>query len=280
MSAQAITQIDRPRYGFIRSQSLTEAQIRQKAPSVFATAPHSRVSGRYQLISTVAMIEGMEGQGWFPVHASESRVRLSDRQGYTRHLLRFRRLDDKLPLVGDSFPEIVLVNSHDGSCAYQIHAGLFRLVCSNGMVIADATMGKIRRRHTGDAVGEIIEGTCEIVEDLPRIAGKVNTFREIALSPGEQEVLAASALHIRWSDGKAPVTPASLLQARRQEDRHDDLWTTYQRIQENLLKGGVRGRTRTGRRMTTREVQSVDGNVRLNQALWMLTERMAELKAA
>lgn len=277
MSAQNLMQLAPPS---IRASSLTEGQLRQKAPSVFASAPHGRVSGRYQFISTLAMIEGMEGQGWYPVQATESRTRIGDRRGFTRHMLRFRRSDDRLPMVGDSFPEIVLVNSHDGSCAYQIHAGLFRLVCSNGMVIADADVGKIKRRHTGDAVGEIIESTCEIVEDLPRIAGKVNTFREIALSPGEQEVLAASALHMRWSDGNAPVTPAALLGARRSEDRRGDLWTTYQRIQENLIKGGVGGRTRTGRRMTTREVRSVDGNIRLNQALWLLTERMAELKAA
>jgi hypothetical protein len=264
----------------LRASSLTEGQLRQKAPSVFASAPHGRVSGRYQFISTLAMIEGLEGQGWFPVQAAESRARIGDRRGFTRHMLRFRRSDARLPMVGDSFPEIVIVNSHDGSCAYQIHAGLFRLVCSNGMVIGDTELGKIKRRHTGDAVGEIIEGTCEIVDDLPRIAAKVNTFRDIALSPGEQELLAASAVHVRWGDGKAPVMPAALLEVRRPEDHGGDLWTTYQRIQENLLKGGVSGKTRSGRRMTTREVKSVDGNIRLNQALWLLTERMAELKAA
>jgi hypothetical protein len=260
------------------TQPLTESQIQSKAPSVFAAAPHSRVSDRYQFIPTLAMIVGLQGQGWFPVHAEESRVRLPDRKGFTKHLLRFRRFDSKLPMVGDSFPEIVLVNSHDGSCAYQIHAGLFRLVCSNGMIVVDAHMGQVRRRHTGDAVGEIIEGTYEIVDHLPRIAEKVETFRQTELSRREQEAFAETALQVRWDKSQALVTPAALLTPRRFEDRGNDIWSTFQRIQENMLKGGVQGRTRNGKRTSTRAVQSVDRNVRLNKALWSLTERMAELK--
>lgn len=260
------------------TQPLTESQIQKKAPSVFAAAPHERVSGRYQFISTLSMIEGLSREGWLPIHAEESRARLPDRRGFTKHLIRFCRVDDRLPMVGDSIPEIVLVNSHDASCAYQIHAGLFRLVCSNGMIVADADMGQVRRRHTGDAVGEIIEGTYEIVEELPRIAGKVGIFRQIELSAQEQEIFAESALQIRWDEGRAPVTPTALLTSRRSEDRGNSLWMTYQRVQENLLKGGIRGRGATGRRMTTRAVHSVDGDVKLNKALWTLTERMAVLK--
>lgn len=260
------------------TQPLTEGELRRKALSVFATAPHERVSGRYQFIPTLSMIEGLGREGWLPVHAEESRVRLPDRQGFTKHLIRFRHVDGRLPMVGDSIPEIVLVNSHDASCAYQIHIGLFRLVCSNGMIVAHAGIDLIRRRHTGDAIGEAIEGTNEIMEQLPRITAKVNTFRRIELSAPEQEIFAESALQIRWEDGKAPVTSAALLKARRPEDQGNDLWTTYQRVQENMLKGGVRGRSSNHRRMTTRAVQSVDGNVRLNKALWTLTERIAVLK--
>jgi hypothetical protein len=259
---------------------LSQDQINRFAPSVFATHAHARVSERYQFISTLDMIGALEREGWLAVHAEESRVRIADREGFSKHLLRFRRFDQALPLVGDSFPEVVIVNSHDGSCSYQIHAGLFRLVCSNGMIIANADMGQVRRRHTGEALGEIIEGTYEIVEALPTIAGQVNTFQQIDLKPAEQQAFAESALSLRWDDGKALITPTQLLQARRLEDRSNDLWTTYQRVQENMLKGGQRGANSTGRRTTTRAVKSVDGNVKINKALWLLTERMAELKGA
>jgi len=262
------------------TQALSENQLQRLAPSVFADRAHDRVSGRYQFISTLAMIEGLRGEGWLPVHAEESRVRLPDRKGYSKHLLRFRRFDGGVPMIGDSAPEIVLVNSHDGSCAYQIHAGLFRLVCSNGMIIADADMGQVRRRHTGDAVGEVIEGTCEIVESLPRIAGKVDTFQSIELEPREQRAFADAALGLRWDGAGAPVVADALIRPRRVADLENDLWTTYQRVQENLMKGGLSGKTANGRRTTTRAVKSVDVNVKLNKALWLLTEKMAELKGA
>ncbi len=146
------------------------------------------------------------------------------------------------------------------------------------MVVANGSIGQVQRRHTGNAVSEIIEGTCEIVEELPRIAGKVKTFGEIELGRPEQHAYADAAMKLRWDVGKAPVTAAQLIRARREEDRRDDLWTTFQRVQENLLKGGQRGLGSTGRRTTTRPIKSVDGDVKLNQALWTLTERMAELK--
>ncbi|ADJ29867.1 DUF932 domain-containing protein [Nitrosococcus watsonii] len=262
------------------TQPLSENQLRERASSVFATTAHGRVSGRYQFISTLAMIEALEREGWSPVHAEESRVRIPDRKGFSKHLLRFRRFDDELPMVGDSFPEIVLVNSHDGSCAYQLHAGLFRLVCSNGMIVADSNMGQVKRRHTGDVVREVIEGTYEIVEKLPRIAARVEDFKTLELSLQEQEIFAESALRVRWREGEAPCMPQALLRPRRHEDQGNDLWATYQRAQENMLKGGIRGRSAVGRQITTRAVKSVDGNVKLNKALWFLTEQMAALKKA
>jgi len=259
---------------------LSQSQLQHFTPSVFAIEAHARVSGRYQFISTLDMIGALYRQGWHPVHAEESRANVESRKGFTKHLLRFRRFDELLPMVGDSFPEIVLVNSHDGSCSYQLHAGLFRLVCGNGMIIADADLGQVRRRHTGDALENIIEGTCEIVKALPAVAGKVSLFRQIDLKPAEQQILAKTALGLRWDDGKAPITPSQLLQTRRHEDHGNDLWTTYQRVQENMLKGGQPGLSSTGRRLTTKAVKSVDGNVKINKALWLLTERMAELKGA
>ena len=261
-------------------QPLSHEDLQRLAPSVLATGAHHRVTSRYQFISTLDLIQGLEQEGWFPVQASESRARTEDRDGFVKHLLRFRRFDGRLPLVGDSFPEIVLLNSHDGSCTYQLHAGLFRLVCSNGMIIASAAMGQLRRRHTGDALREVIEGTYEIVDTVPAIARQVDHFQGIELKPTEQTAFAEAALSLRWEPAQAPVTPAQLLHARRPEDDSPSLWTTYQRVQENLLKGGQKGAHRAGRRTTTRAIKSVDGNVKLNQALWLLTERMAELKTA
>ena len=76
----------------------------------------------------------------------------------------------------------------------------------------------------------------------------------------------------------APITEAQVLMPRRVDDRGSDLWSTFNRIQENLVKGGLNGRNTRGRRQSTRPVQGIDQNVRLNRALWMLAEEMRKLK--
>lgn len=262
------------------TQPLSLDSLQKIAPSVFADHAFEKVSARYRFVSTLEMIETLDRVGWQPVEVQVSRSRDDNRRAYAKHLLRFRRFDDQLPMLGDSLPEIVVLNSHDGSCAYRMHAGLFRLVCTNGMIVANTSLGQICLRHTGEAAAEIVTGVQAIVAALPTIAGKVRTFGEVRLQPDEQHSFASTALNLRWDEGKAPIKPSQLLQARRLEDRRDDLWSTYQRIQENLIKGGQRGIMSNGRRMMVRAVQSVDSTVRINQGLWQLTEHMADCKAA
>jgi hypothetical protein len=153
-------------------------------------------------------------------------VRLDDRRGFTRHIVRLRQTNgQELLNVGDSVPEIVLVNSHDGTSAYQLHAGIFRLVCSNGLVIADSTFSKISIRHSGDVVGRVIDATSEVVREIPRIASGIRTMQAIELSPSEREAFAASALSLRES--AISLEPAHLLHVRRAADSKPDLWSTF-----------------------------------------------------
>ena len=71
-----------------------------------------------------------------------------------------------------------------------------------------------------------------------------------------------------------------MLQPRRYADNGTDLWKTFNRVQENLTKG-IRGRVdrSTGQRTGSRGIKSIDGDVKLNRALWAMAEKMAELKA-
>jgi hypothetical protein len=253
--------------------------LRRLAPSVFAESKHSKMSDRYGFIPTSQIIEGMREAGWFPITAKDQLVRLDDRRGFTRHIVRLRQTNgQELLNVGDSVPEIVLVNSHDGTSAYQLHAGIFRLVCSNGLVIADSTFSKISIRHSGDVVGRVIDATSEVVREIPRIASGIRTMQAIELSPSEREAFAASALSLRES--AISLEPAHLLHVRRAADSKPDLWSTFNVVQENLIRGGLFGRDSHNRFRRTRAVNSINEDTRLNKALWALTEHMATLKAA
>jgi hypothetical protein len=174
-------------------------------------------------------------------------------------------------------PELILINSHDGTSSYQLLAGFFRFVCSNGL-IAGNIQSDVRVRHSGNVVHDVIEGSFKVLENVKEIGERIGEYKSITLDRSEQELFANTALQLRWED-KAPVTADRVLQANRYEDVKSDLWTTFNRVQENMIKGGLSGKTATGRRMHTRGVSGVNENVKLNRALWSLADGMAKLKS-
>jgi hypothetical protein len=256
------------------------------APSIFATEAYHRVSDKYQFIPTIEVVEAMRREGFVPIRASESRAILTDKKGFTRHMLRFRDVDLGQQLIlreiGDIIPELVLVNGHDGSTRYQLLAGLFRLVCLNGMVASSGNMGVINVKHVGhDTVNAVIEGTYKIISEFPKIGKKIKQMQQIEVKPQEATAFARAALSLKYDDlTTAPVKPEQLLVSRRPEDNHHDVWTVFNRVQENMFKGGLHGISSTGRRVSTRAIKSVGEDVRLNKALWTLAEELAGIRQA
>lgn len=268
--------------GFSRgNQHLTNDQIMRNAPSVFATQPWDRMSARYAFIPTIQVVEKMRTEGFVPVAATQSRTRIADKQDFTKHMIRFRDIrhgeTPAIRTLGEVYPELVLTNSHDGASAYKLDAGLFRLVCLNGMVVSDGTVSQINVRHSGSVDG-IINATYSIVEEFPKVLNSVEQFAQLRLNPGQRAAFATAALELRYDAGEAPITPAQVIRSRRPADADTTLWNTFNAAQENLVTGGLRGRnTETQRRLTTRPVAGISENTRLNKALWTLTEEMRKL---
>jgi len=261
---------------------LTDEALRLRAPSVFAQEPHPTVSDRYGFVPTIDVVNGLRTEGWWPIQAAQTRVRDTNYRDKARHVVRFRRIDQPLE-VGDGVAELVLTNSHDRSAAYALDVGLHRLVCSNGLVVAQGRFAAVRVRHGRQIVSEVIEGSYALLNHLPELAAAVSRFERVALAPCDQQLFATWALEARygvdWS-GKSPITQNTLLMPRRAADVGQDLWRTFNTVQENLMRGGLRGRSKTGRRVRTRGIRSVTTDIQLNRALWGLAERMAERQAA
>jgi len=273
-------------------------QIANMAPSALAVRPYAGMSTKYAYIPTVDVIRAMQEAGFLPFFASESRTRQIEKAGYLKHMLRFRSmLDSNRNLAkGDTVAEVILVNSHDGSCRYRLIAGIWRLVCDNGMAVEDGTIETINVRHSGNVIEEVVESSARMFAQLPEVVEKSQTWRTINLSQDEQGIFARSAHQIRFGDaeGKVETTirPEQLLESRRYEDNGSDLWSTFNRVQENVVKGGLKGdrqrnerggwlRSESGRavpRERTREIKAIDQNVNVNKALWKLAEEMAALK--
>ncbi len=268
-----------PKTSFLQSRrELDDDTLRRVAPSIFAGQAIQDVSERYAFLPTAQVVSRMREAGWAPVEAREQRVRLEGRAGFQKHLLRFQRRD-LVAVQGEYAAEICLVNSHDRSSAYQLHAGLFRFICGNGLMIADSTFERVSLRHSGFTPDQVIEASFQILDQLPRITTRVEAFRARRLTAAESRAFAESAILLRYDDlAAAPIGPDKLLQPRRTEDAGDSLWNVLNKTQEGLLAGGLKDYSRRkadGHRFPrTRAVTGLDENIRLNKALWHLAEAL------
>jgi len=261
----------------IPNTPLSDEQVKALAPSAFATQPYFNRSERYAFVPTSQVITAMRDNGFQPYSAQQSRCRLADKSLFTKHMIRFRSQNDQLVVVGDTELEVILVNSHDGTSAYNVSLGMFRLACLNGLIVADSLVESIHVRHTGDIVNEVMEATRKLSERAPLVLETVNQWKGITLETAEQKILAEESYALRY-DEKQTVSPEALLHSYRHEDDDPSLWNTFNRIQEHLINGGQRYNNNTGRRMRTRSIKGIDQNIKLNRALWSLAEKMAALK--
>ena len=255
-----------------KDRPLTHDELFRTVPSIFSEIKHNSRSERYTYIPTITLLDNLKREGFQPFFACQTRVRDLSKREHTKHMLRLRREGQ---ITGNQVPEIILLNSHDGSSSYQMLPGIFRAVCQNGLICGE-TFGEVRVPHKGDVVERVIEGAYEVLGIFESVDEKREEMQQMILPPPAQQALAKAALTYRFGDEHHPVTESQILSPRRWQDNNPDLWTTYQRIQENLIKGGLRGRNAQGRNQQTRSVRGIDGDVKLNRALWVMAETMLE----
>ncbi|TKB08836.1 DUF932 domain-containing protein [Desulforhopalus sp. IMCC35007] len=260
-------------------KTLSNDHIISLAPAAGALEPIHGVSPRYSFVPTLTAVDLLRDAGWFPIHAEQSTVRKAKREGYQRHLIRFAK--NGLSFAGERV-DLVLYNSHDCGCAFKLIASVWRQVCSNGLMVS-SEFANFSHKHIGFSPDDFIHSAGEIASAAGTIAERVDEMKIIEMTPDERGVFAQAAHSLMYDEPEqAPVQPNQLLDERRYDDKGKDLWTTFNVIQENVMRGGLKGLTRGGngrlRRTTTRPVKALDRNIKLNQALWFLTEKMAELK--
>lgn len=262
--------------------ALSLDDVRRIAPSVFAEQKHDSRSDRYSYIPTSEVLTGLMKEGFRPYAIMQGGSRDEAKRDFTKHLIRLRHDSQELA-VGGTHNEIVLLNSHDGTSAYRLMAGVFRMVCGNGMVVAESMVDDIRIKHSGNVQSKVIDGCCELLAKLPEVSDSVKEMDSLRLTIGEQMAFARASLVARYGDDVAPITADQVLTVKRREDAVPTIWNTLNTTQESLIRGGLGyiQRDEAGRRKAyrrTREVNGIDQNTNVNRALWALAEEMKKLK--
>lgn len=278
MTYRLAARFGRNSYQISGREALDNETLYRHVPSIFAREAHDSRSERYVYVPTIEIVEGLRREGWFPFFAVQAVPRDGERMGHAKHMLRLRR-DGGIGKAEAA--EVIIVNSHDGTSAYQMFAGVLRFVCTNSM-IAGERFEEVRVPHKGGIQDQIIEGVYTVAEDFPRLIDATEGMKDTRLSSDEQRVLAEASLVARYGEDESPVRPDQIIAPRRREDVGQSLWQTFNVIQENLIRGGVDGRRQTSdgriRRSRTRAINGIDQNVCLNRALWTLAEGMHRLK--
>ena len=258
-----------------KNEFLTQDQIREIAPSVFtAKADSSSTSKHYVHIPTEKVIDDMATLGWGVVDAKQVKAR--KKQGYQKHMVVFG--NDDITIEGKDgdtvMPRILMTNSHDGKNSFQFQAGLYRLVCSNGLVIADAEFANMKIRHMGYDLEELNVVIQEIVEKLPLTVECMNRLKTKELSEQEQIKFAKDALATRLSEKELSSFTSEniieLLNPTRKEDEGNNLWNVYNVVQEKIIHGmfdvyGVKGKVRKARK-----IKNFKQDTKVNQELYQL----------
>jgi len=250
-------------------QALTPESLRERVPAVFAPGAHERTSKAYTFISTERVLDGLRQVGFLPVEARQSTRRVASPL-HARHLIRLRRRFETVQLR-EAVPEIWFLNSHDGTSAYQLRVGLYRAVCTNGLVVSVGTFPVWRIAHRGDVLEDVVRAAQEIGERFATLGTAVERMERTMLTQEERLDFAAQACLLRFPrDRHVAMEPAQLLVPRRPEDVGGDLWHTLNIVQEGIIAGGLTRRSASGRTTRTRRITAIREDVRLNAALWDL----------
>jgi len=265
---------------------LTEDEMKQYASSLFAKHKHDSRSEKYTYIPTIDIIRSLRKEGWEVYAVSQGGARAKERRGFTKHLVRMRRPNEEVKAIGDTVGELILRNAHDGTSSYKMQCGWFRLVCLNGMISSDKEHPEfsIKFPHRGDIIREVTDSSYKIIGQMKIAADQIKAMKGLQLNLKDQRWLANEAIKLRHEDHViAVLTADSVLTARRKEDTGNDLWNTFNRIQENITKGGQRYYTFEGneqRRNTTRALTGVVADTKVNSGLWSLAADLLHKRSA
>ena len=252
----------------MRNTVMTLDQVKEVAPSVFATSASPKVSNRYSFVPTVDIVENFQREGW-----DISSVKQMGKGIHALHEVKFR--NGELPNVGDTLVEAIIRNSHNGMSTLSVSAGLFRLVCSNGLTVPTSASDSFKVRHAGFELDDVKRITEDFAKKLPIIEGSVNRMMERELTIDEKLDFVRESANIRWKVGSVPnLDYEQILEPNRKEDEGDSLWQVFNVVQEKWIRGGVEYNTQRGRKTKLKTISDILNSNRINTKLWELAETM------
>ncbi len=261
---------------------MTKDQLKEVCPLAFAKeATNPKVSGKYLFVNTETIVDDLDKLGWKPVQAAQRKGR-GKSTIFSKHMVAFQNPDIMIKGENgdDSFPRIIMTNSHDGMQAFKFSVGIYRLVCSNGLVVADEEFSDFKIKHKGYTFEELRGVVNQAVEDLPNKVEVLNKMKNRVLSKKEKDTLALNAMLVRAGikiDSPQAKkfnyddeTIEDILDPKRDEDKGDDLWRVFNVIQEKITQGEFSAALKGAKVRKVRKIKSFEKELKVNKQLFQL----------
>ena len=243
-------------------------------PSIFAGSPSPEVSEKYKFIRPSEVLDRLLEIGWSPRQMSEVRARKPHTKGFQKHLIRLTNPELSVgKSVGEEIPELILTNSHNGKNSFSFKLGIYRLVCSNGLVIPVEEFANITIKHVGQMASQIKQVIEESTKTFPVIYRDIDKMKNRELTEREIRGFAKTASELRNPNLSKSLTVGldQILEELRPQDSGNDLWKVYNRVQENLINGNYEIKTKKGSRKGS-SIKSIDNGIKINEGLWNLAK--------
>ena len=269
MSIHSVNDLAAPSYSHAFNGALSLEDLRTRTPAVFAESASERTKKAYKFISSAEVVRALMDAGFEPSAARQTRSRRGSDPLHARHMIRLRHARETIS-IADSIGEICLINAHDGPSAYRLLAGLYRPVCTNGLLCRMGDFAMIRVPHRSSVAADVVAGALAITAQFGEIRTRVEGMAARELTDVEQLKFADEAFEIRYANVEQPPAFAAerLLEARRSADAGSSLWLTYNRLQLSVVAGGLPYHSRSRRLVSMRRIHSIREDIRVNVALW------------
>ena len=216
-------------------------ELKETVPTIFTKTGSPEVTSKYSHIPTDKVISDMELLGWKVVDAKQVNSR-SKNSGYQKHLVVFRNNDVVIEGKDNDvvYPQILMTNSHDGKSCFSFQAGLFRMICENGLVISTNEFEKVAIRHMGYDFDELQKQITEMVEKLPLTVESMNNMIDTKMNQKSILKFAKDMLAVRFPEDelrRITIDMDDFITPVRPEDNGDDLWSVFNVIQEKIIEG-------------------------------------------
>jgi hypothetical protein len=256
--------------------NVNEAQNPVTATSKIST----NNSNQYQFTSSDEIGKALQDQGFVLDGVSYAKPTKEENKGFQKHIMLFSRPD--LIVDGGNKLQLLVTNSHDGKSALKLNAGVYRAVCANGLV-AGNDMYSTRVLHKGqDFQNKLRESLEYIMSQMNNLKGEVEAMQSIMLTKEQAYDYAMSMAEYRLKDvDLAGINVESIVKLHRQSDTENDLYTFFNRVQENIIRGGIGyvknveildadGKVAGIKKKAckTREVKAISKSMDLNKTLW------------